>query len=98
VIVEDGIAKMPDKTCFAGSVATCDRMVRTLMRDADLPLWEAVRASSYLPALFMGLGETTGSIRVGKQADLLVLGRDITVKRVLYQGRKCCRHRPTQEP
>ncbi len=88
VIVEDGIAKMPDKTCFAGSVATCDRMVRTLMRDADLPLWEAVRASSYLPALFMGLGETTGSIRVGKQADLLVLGRDITIKRVFVSGKE----------
>ena len=88
VIVEDGIAKMPDKSCFAGSVATCDRMVRTLMRDAGLPLWEAVRASSYLPASFMGLGETTGSIRVGKQADLLVFDRDIAVKRVFVSGKE----------
>ncbi len=88
VIVEDGIAKMPDKTCFAGSVATCDRMVRTLMRDAKLPLWEAVRASSYLPALFMGLGEDTGSIAVGKQADLLIFNENITIQQVFISGRK----------
>ncbi len=88
VIVEDGIAKMPDKSCFAGSVATCDRLVRTLMHDVSLPLWAAVRASSYLPALFMGLGETTGSIEVGKQADILVFDQDITIKRVFVSGKE----------
>lgn len=88
VIVEDGIAKMPDKSCFAGSVATCNRLVRTLMHDVSLPLWAAVRASSYLPALFMGLGETTGSIEVGKQADILVFDQDITIKRVFVSGKE----------
>ncbi len=88
VIVEDGIAKMPDKSCFAGSVATCDRMVRVLMRDAGLSLWEAVRASSLLPASFMGLGDVTGSIVVGKQADLLVFDRDITIERVFVSGKE----------
>src|SRR6185436_11904362 len=29
-IVEDGVAKLPDRTSFAGSVATADRLVRTV--------------------------------------------------------------------
>ena len=32
VIVEDGVAKLPDRSSFAGSVATADRLVRTNLR------------------------------------------------------------------
>src|SRR6185295_16158614 len=31
VIVEDGVAKLPDRTSFAGSVATADRLVRSMV-------------------------------------------------------------------
>src|SRR5882757_9728202 len=43
VIVEDGVAKLPDRSAFAGSVATVDRLVRTMVSMADIPLLEAVR-------------------------------------------------------
>ncbi len=32
VIIEDGVAKMPDRSAFAGSVATTDRLVRTMVQ------------------------------------------------------------------
>nr|WP_319473780.1 N-acetylglucosamine-6-phosphate deacetylase [uncultured Sphaerochaeta sp.] len=86
VFVEDGIAKMPDRTCFAGSVATCDRLVRVLMAEVGLSLEEAVKASSLLPARFMGLDQETGSIAIGKQADLLVFDQSISMKRVFVSG------------
>ena len=35
VIVEDGVAKLPDRTSFAGSVATADRLVRTMIHMAE---------------------------------------------------------------
>lgn len=31
VIIEDGVAKLPDRSAFAGSVATADRLVRTIV-------------------------------------------------------------------
>ena len=34
VIIEDGVAKLPDRTAFAGSVATTDRLVRTMLEIA----------------------------------------------------------------
>lgn len=88
VFVEDGIAKMPDRSCFAGSVATCDRLVRVLMAEVGLSLAEAVKASSLLPARFMGLDQMTGSIAIGKQADLLVFDQSISMKRVFVSGKE----------
>lgn len=86
VFVEDGIAKMPDRSCFAGSVATCDRLVRTLIESVGLSMWEAVRSASLLPARFMGLDQETGSIALGKQADLLLFDQNITIQRVFVSG------------
>ncbi len=86
VVVEGGIAKMPDRTSFAGSVATTDRLVRVLMEHVGLPLEAAVRATTLLPARFMGLGEQTGSIAVGKASDLILFDEEITVSRVFVSG------------
>ena len=41
VIIEDGVAKLPDRTSFAGSVATFDRLVRNMITMADVPLLDA---------------------------------------------------------
>ena len=38
VIIEDGVAKLPDRSAFAGSVATADRLVRTMINIAGIPL------------------------------------------------------------
>ncbi len=89
VVIEDGIAKMPDRTCFAGSVCTGDRLVRVLRDLVGLPLWEAVRAASLLPAEFMGFGGKTGSIAVGKQADLALFDESISIKNVYVGGVEC---------
>ena len=53
VVVEDGVAKMPDRNSFAGSVATFDRLVRTMVQTADVPLIESVRMASETPARIM---------------------------------------------
>jgi N-acetylglucosamine-6-phosphate deacetylase len=47
VIVEDGVAKLPDRSSFAGSVATSDRLVRTAVRLAGVPLYDAVRMMTF---------------------------------------------------
>jgi N-acetylglucosamine-6-phosphate deacetylase len=38
VIVEDGVAKLPDRSSFAGSSATFDRLVRNMVQMADVSL------------------------------------------------------------
>ena len=57
VIIEDDVAKMPDRTAFAGSIATDDRLIRVMVHKAGVPLWDAVRMMSLTPAEIIGLGD-----------------------------------------
>ncbi len=88
IVVEDGVAKLPDRSCFAGSVATTDRLVRTMKNLAELPLYEAVKMVSETPAAYFGIFDKKGSIAVGKDADLVVFDEDINVESVYVMGRK----------
>ena len=69
VIVEDGVAKLPDRTSFAGSVATADRLVRTMISMAGVSLADAVKMITATPARILGVldkkGELAGRQRCG---------------------------------
>lgn len=86
VIVEEGVAKMPDRQAFAGSVATADRLVRVMVQQAGVPLADAIQMMTQNPAMLIGIGEKTGSIAAGKAADLVVFDEDITIQRVYVNG------------
>ncbi|MES3017722.1 MAG: N-acetylglucosamine-6-phosphate deacetylase [Bacteroidota bacterium] len=86
VIVEDGVAKLLDRTSFAGSVATCDRLVRNMINMADVPLLEAVKMASLTPANILGLGNTKGSLIKGKDADIVIFDEDIQVSTTIVGG------------
>ena len=86
VIVEDGVAKLPDRTAFAGSVATADRLIRTMTQIAAVPLVEAVRMATLTPARILRQDHKTGSLTVGKDADIVVFDDDIRVSRTLING------------
>ncbi|MBE6955972.1 MAG: N-acetylglucosamine-6-phosphate deacetylase [Ruminococcaceae bacterium] len=87
VIIEDGVAKLPDRMSFAGSIATDDRLVRVMTRQAGVPLHEAVRMMSLTPANVIGIGDRTGSVEVGKDADLICFDDEICVCGVMVRGR-----------
>jgi N-acetylglucosamine-6-phosphate deacetylase len=86
VIIEDGVAKLPDRTSFAGSVATTDRLVRTMVRKAGVSLVEAVAMMSITPAGIMGVAGSTGSLSAGKYADVVIFDDDIHVLTTFVDG------------
>lgn len=85
VTVRDGVARMPDGTSFAGSVATADQLVRTAC-SCGIPLWDAIRMTSLTPASVLGCAERKGSIEPGKDADLILFDEHITIKQVIRHG------------
>jgi N-acetylglucosamine-6-phosphate deacetylase len=87
VIVEDGVAKLPDRTAFAGSVATADRLVRTMVNLAEVPLIEAIEMITATPARIMGVEATKGSLVKGKDADIIIFDENINVKTTIVNGR-----------
>jgi N-acetylglucosamine-6-phosphate deacetylase len=86
VIVEDGVAKLPDRSSFAGSVATADRLVRTMIKLADVSLTDAIKMITSTPARIMGLGDKKGSLTAGKDADIVIFDGDINIEMTLIKG------------
>lgn len=87
VVVEDGVAKLLDRTAFAGSVATADRLIRTMVKKADVPLVEAVKMMTATPARILGMEHVRGTIAPGMEADLVILDENIQVKMTMIGGR-----------
>lgn len=84
VVVRGGVAVMPDNTCFAGSVATMNQVVKACICKAGLPAVDVIKMASATPARMLGLSDL-GSIEPGKRADLLILDRKWNVKTVLLE-------------
>ncbi len=87
IIVENGVAMKPDRTGFAGSVATTDRLVRTMVKLAGVPLEEAVKMMSRTPARVIGVLDRKGTLEVGKDADIVVFNDDIDIDKTIVGGR-----------
>lgn len=71
VIVEDGVCKLSDRSALAGSIATMDRLVRTAVQQAGIPVEDACRMISETPAKIMHIYDRKGSLEAGKDADII---------------------------
>jgi len=87
VIVEDGVAKLPDRSSFAGSVATADRLVRNMMQLADVSLLDAVKMITLTPARIMNVHNKKGSLVAGKDADIVIFDENIRIEKTIIGGR-----------
>lgn len=84
--ISDGkIARMPDGTSFAGSVATADRLIRVMHEQAGVPLWQAVRMMTKNPADVLGMTDI-GALEPGRRADLVAFGPHCHVQMVWRDG------------
>ncbi len=81
-IIEDGVAKLSDRSAFAGSIATADVLVRTCVKKAGIPLSSAVKMITEIPARIMKL-DKKGKLCVGYDADIVIFDEDINVIKVL---------------
>ena len=86
VIVEEDVAKMPDRNSFAGSVATFDRLVRTMVQIAGVPLIEAVRMASETPARIMKI-EKKGTLKKGNDADIVIFDENVHIVAAIVNGK-----------
>jgi N-acetylglucosamine-6-phosphate deacetylase len=87
VIVEDGVAKLPDRSSFAGSVATCDRLVRTMIKMAGVPLVEAIKMMTKNPATIMGVDDRKGALAKGLDADITIFDEQINIRATIVNGK-----------
>ena len=86
VIIEDGVCKLADRSDLAGSVETMDRLIRTMVQKAEIPLADVIRMISETPARIMGVLDRKGTLERGKDADIIALDKDLNVRAVWAMG------------
>jgi N-acetylglucosamine-6-phosphate deacetylase len=84
VIVKDGICRNSEGK-LAGSTLTLDRALRYVV-EIGVPLTDAVRMATILPARRLGVAGKKGILAVGADADLVVLTPDLRVAGVMTRG------------
>lgn len=87
VIVENGVAKLTDRSAFAGSVATGERLIRTMRDIAEVPLIKAVQMATKTPAEIIGISNSKGTLTAGKDADITIFDENIKVYMTILGGR-----------
>ena len=85
-IVEDGVCKLKDRSAFAGSVATADVLVRTLVYGCGVSVPTAVKMLTEVPAKILGINK--GALSAGKDGDIIVFDDEISVSDVFVGGVK----------
>jgi N-acetylglucosamine-6-phosphate deacetylase len=84
VTVKGGVCRNAEGK-LAGSTLTLDRALRYVV-ELGVPLIEAVRMATVLPARRIGLAGKKGIIAIGADADLVVLTQDLRVEAVMTRG------------
>ncbi len=84
--IENGVAVLEGGKCFAGSICTADRLIRTMTKIAGVSLCSAVKMASLTPARIVGVDSEVGSIARGKRANLLLFDDDIRIRHVMKRG------------
>jgi N-acetylglucosamine-6-phosphate deacetylase len=86
IIIEGGVAKLLDRSAFAGSVATTNRLVSTVVNQAGIPLLDAVQMMTSTPARIIGADDQKGSLAAGKDADIVIFDNHIDIKMTIVNG------------
>ena len=87
VIVEEGVAKLADRSAFAGSVATADLLIRTMVQLADCSMSNAVRMLTENPARVMGISDRKGSLKKGLDADVVIFDENVKILKTIIDGK-----------
>jgi N-acetylglucosamine-6-phosphate deacetylase len=86
IIVENNVAVLPDRSCYAGSVATMDLCVRNMISLGGLTLSDAIKTATIYPTRVIGVDERKGSLVPGKDADIVILDEDIEIYTTIVAG------------
>jgi len=92
VYVAEGVLRMIDEDPningnLTGSAATMNVALRRLREYTGIPTSEAILWGSLNPATTLGIERETGSIRIGKFADITLIDEDFNVRMTFLKGR-----------
>ncbi|MDF2669882.1 MAG: nagA, partial [Paenibacillus sp.] len=88
VVVNDGVATLKEGNSLAGSTLTMIEALRFVVEKVGVSVPEASAMTSSNAAKHLGIFELTGSLQVGKQADILLVSSDLQLERIWAKGKE----------
>lgn len=85
-IVTKGQVRLKDGT-LAGSVLTMDKAVKNLVNKIGISLPKAIQMASFNPAKSVRLENKKGSLEPGKDADIVILNKNLEVELTMVAGK-----------
>jgi len=86
VIVTKGQARLKDET-LAGSVLTMDKAVKNMVNKIGIQLPKAIQMASFNPARSIGIDDKKGSLEPGKDADIVILNKNLETELTMVAGK-----------
>ncbi len=86
VIVTKGQARLKDRT-LAGSVLTMDKAVKNMVNKVGIQLSKAIQMASFNPAKSIGVDDKKGSLEPGKDADIVILNKNLEAELTMVAGK-----------
>jgi N-acetylglucosamine-6-phosphate deacetylase len=83
---KEGTARYKDGTLI-GTALGLNQMLQRLMTFTNCPLDAAIKTVTENPARLLGLDDKKGTIAAGKDADLVLLERDLSVCTAIVAGK-----------
>ena len=83
--VKNGEARLPDGTICGGSTCMIDGVKN--LASIGIPLNEAIKTATKVPAENAGIFDKVGSIEQGKIADIVILDKSLNIKDVILRGK-----------
>jgi N-acetylglucosamine-6-phosphate deacetylase len=84
--VKDGVARTPEGN-LSGSTLSLDEAVRNTIKFTGKPIEEVIPMVTSSPATEMGIATTRGKIKVGYDADLVLVNKQLIVEKTIVNGR-----------
>jgi N-acetylglucosamine-6-phosphate deacetylase len=91
IVVKEDLRACVVGGTLVGGVAPMNLCVRNIIRSVGCSLAEAVRMASLNPVAVIGVDDRKGSLKPGKDADLVVIDQEVEVYMTMVRGREVYR-------
>ncbi|MGQ4892539.1 MAG: N-acetylglucosamine-6-phosphate deacetylase [Candidatus Njordarchaeia archaeon] len=85
IYIKNGKSTLEDGT-IAGSTLTMDRAVKNAVELIGVSFQDAVKMASYVPAEILGIQNSKGAIKIGHDADIVLIDSNFEVKLTMREG------------
>jgi N-acetylglucosamine-6-phosphate deacetylase len=86
-VESNGTGAYSENNTLMGSVTPMNRAIQNMIQFTDSSLTSAIKLATINPANILGIGDKKGTIEIGKDADLVILGEDFSIKSTLIAGK-----------